>query len=64
MISNSTGMDVFDRSFEPMCYSVNTDGAANFTGRMIKSVPFAERVMQHSFVNNMVSAPMPFLVGI
>ena len=22
MISNSTGMDVFDRGFEPMCYSV------------------------------------------
>lgn len=22
MINNSTGMDIFDRSFEPMCYSV------------------------------------------
>lgn len=26
MISNSTGMDVFDRSFEPMCYCVNDNG--------------------------------------
>lgn len=37
MISNSTGMDVFDRGFEPMCYCVNNDGMANFESTAIKS---------------------------
>lgn len=35
MISNSTGMDVFDRGFEPMCYCVNNNGMASFKGTAI-----------------------------
>lgn len=35
MISNSTGMDIFDRGFEPMCYCVNTDGRASFKETMM-----------------------------
>lgn len=35
MISNSTGMDIFDRGFEPMCYCVNNDGIASFKGTAI-----------------------------
>lgn len=35
MISNSTGMDIFDRSFEPMCYCVNNDGTASFKETLI-----------------------------
>lgn len=35
MIRNTTGMDIFDRSFEPMCYCVNDNGAATFKETVI-----------------------------
>ena len=30
MLRNITGMDTFDRWFEPICYCINSNGAATF----------------------------------
>lgn len=37
MSYNYTGMDIFDRGFEPMCYCANSDGIGSFKKDMINA---------------------------
>ena len=49
MSYNYTGMDIFDRGFEPMCYCANSDGIGSFKKDVIN-------VYNHTGNINAVSA--------
>lgn len=41
---NYTGMDVFDRGFEPMCYCVNTDEIDSFKKTAIDALNYVGNI--------------------